>query len=126
MVRLVAHFEVDLPGQCLVAWPDDCPLSFTCTIDTFDVSISLIGHDHWRMKRKDENNWTQALRAALVKVSREEIEQPPPVRPDDSGAMDYTIQFDYFERRKKEFGVAAREAVNRLIRFFRYSLRTPY
>ena len=126
MLRLVAHFDVDLPGRCLVAWPDDQPLLFTCMIDTFNVSINLIGHDHWRMKRKDESNWTQALRAALVKVSREEVEQPPPVHPDERGTMDYTVQFDYFERRKTEFGLAAREAVNRLIRFFRYSLRTPY
>src|SRR5437667_9328626 len=82
VLHLVAHFEVDLPGQCLIAWPDDRPLLFECTIDTFDISISLIAHDHWRMKRKNENDWTQALRAALVKVSREEIEQLPPVHPD--------------------------------------------
>jgi hypothetical protein len=61
-----------------------------------------------------------------VKVSREEIDQPPPVHPDERGTMDYTIQAGYFDQRTKEFGAAAREAVNRLIRFFRYSLKTPY
>jgi len=126
MLRLVAHFEVGFPGQCLVAWPDDRPLYFRCTIDRFDVSINLVAHDHWRVKRKDEDNWTRALRAALVGVCREEIEHPPAVLPDENGTMDYTIQSDYFERRRTEFGAAACEAVNRVIRFFRYSLRTPF
>jgi hypothetical protein len=126
MLRLGAHFDVSLPGQCLVAWPDDQPLSFACTIGEFNVSIGLIAYDHWRMKRKDEHNWTLALRAARVRVSRDEIEHPPEAHPDDKGTMDYTIQFEYFERREKEFGAAAQEAVNRVIRFFRFPLRTPY
>jgi hypothetical protein len=125
-VRLVAHFEVELPGQFLVAWPADRPMSFKCTIEDFEVSLDLNAYEHWRVRRKDENDWTRALRAALVKVSREEMDYPTPVYPDERGTKDYTIQASYFESRTTEYGGVAREAISRLIRFFRYSLRTPF
>jgi hypothetical protein len=41
-MRLVAHFDVSLPGQCLVAWPDDQSLLFDCAIREFQVGIVLI------------------------------------------------------------------------------------
>jgi hypothetical protein len=126
MPRLVAHFDVEIPGQCLVAWPGDRAPSFGRVINQFDVDINLLTHNHWRVKHQSEQNWTRGLRAALVKVSREEVELPPAVHPDEQGQLDYSIQSEYFGRRTTEFGDTAREAVNRMIRFFRYFLKTPF
>ena len=55
-----------------------------------------------------------------------EEEAPPVVRPDEKGRRDYSIQSDYFSERIRKYGAVAREAINRLIRFFKFKLKTPF
>ena len=45
--------------------------------------------------------------------------------PNSEGHLDYTIQEEYFEKRTDQFAKIAREAINRMIGFFRFSLHTP-
>lgn len=126
MVRLVAHFEVMLPGQCLVAWPEEKEIWSNCTIKEFDVSVQFIVDPSHKFKHKDDELWTYIIHHILVRVSREEDEAPPIVIPDEKGILDYRIQGSYFSERKKEYGAVAQEVVNRLIRFFKFKLKTPY
>jgi hypothetical protein len=61
-----------------------------------------------------------------VKVARNEVGDPPLVIPDEEGQLDYTVQGEYFSNRIGDYAAAACEAVNRLIRFFKFKLKTPF
>lgn len=126
MSRLYAKFDIKLPGpgQFLFAFPEDANLLFHVTRGDFNVEIMLI-RDSWGAKHESEENWTYGVERVLVTVSREESEFPPPVYPDAEGRRDYTIQGDYFKERTNEYAEVAREAINRMIRYFRFSLHTP-
>lgn len=125
MPVLVAHFDVPAPGQCLIAWPEENPATFSVKIDLFHVTVRLIPDESWGSKPKDEPYFTRSVERFDVSVARDEEPLPPKVIPDKDGKMDYTIQTPYFESRTEAFAVAARDAVNRVIEFFQYSLRTP-
>ncbi len=126
MLRLVATFEVELPGQCLATWPEGEDISANCTIGTFDVALQLCSDSSGRSKGAGEEHWTYVLDRAVVRVTRDETEVPPPVVPDEKGVRDYTVQAQYFSERIEEYGAAALEATNRVIRFFKFRLRTPF
>ncbi len=126
MTRLVANFDIELPGLFLTAWPEDDEICFDCTINEFKVTVHLVKDSSGRAKGAHDNYWTYVIDRALVKVARDEVEDPPPVVSDEKGQQDYTGQTEYFSQRTEEYGVAAREAINRLIRFFRFRLRTPF
>ncbi|GAN32887.1 MAG: hypothetical protein DYG83_00825 [Candidatus Brocadia sp. AMX2] len=50
MSKLFARFEVDLPGQCLVRWPEDQVIRLDCTIGEFDVAVQLVVDSSERAK----------------------------------------------------------------------------
>jgi hypothetical protein len=125
MHRLVAHFDIRMPGQPLIAWPDDKPIVIRFPVGRFDVEILLETDHDSGIRHAGEAYWTRVVERASVKVSTEETELPPEVRPDEQGRMDYSIQDSYLRDRRDEFGDAAHEAINRLIRYWRYRLRTP-
>ena len=126
MRRLFANFEVELPGQCLAAWPEGEGISVNCTIGAFEVTVNLISDSSIKEKEPGEGYWTYFLHRALVSVAKEETEDPPPVIPDENGRRDYTVQAEYFRDRVEEYGLIGQEALNRLIRFFKYKLKTPF
>lgn len=124
MPKLLAHFDVELPGQCLIAMPKK-NIVVRSTMNGFDIKIQLVPNKSFRFKKKSETYWTCGLERAQIIVSRNEAELPPPVLPNERGQLDYTVQTEYFLNKTKEFGHVAREAINRIIRFFRFSLKTP-
>ncbi len=125
MPTLVAHYDIEMPGGCLSEMPDgEFPL-LEFPIEGFSVSMRLEFDPRWKSKHKDAINWTQGVDRALVAVSKQEVSLPPQVVPDDEDTLDYSIQSDYFKNRVDEFEEAAREAVNRVIRYFQYRLNTP-
>jgi hypothetical protein len=126
MSQLVAHFEVELPGRCLVALPDEGDVSLDCTYKEFTIHIALIRSHASGAKEKDDKYWTRALCGAKLDASRHEIDNPPPVVPDEKGIRDYNIQAGYFRERIKSYAEAACQSINRVIRFFKYDLNTPY
>jgi hypothetical protein len=73
-----------------------------------------------------DQHWTYVIKRAVVKVARDEDEDPPPVIPDEQGQLDYTVQGEYFSNRIGAYGAAACEAVNRFIRFFKFKMKTPF
>lgn len=125
MPILVAHYDVEMPGQCLSAWPEDEVPSFSCVIDGFDVNIELVCDTSWAVQGKDEPYETRSIAWARISVARRVDKFPPPVIPHEDGVKDYSIQRNYFDAVRDDFREAAREAANRTIRFFRYCLNTP-
>ncbi len=126
MSKLFAHFEVDLPGQCLVTWPEDQDIRLDCAIGEFDVAMQLVVDSSERAKKTNDAHWTYVLRRVLVSISKDEVELPSAVIPDDKGRKDYTIQAAYFDQRIEQYGDVACKAINRLIRFFKFHLKTPF
>ncbi len=110
----------------LACYPEDETISSKCTIDGFDITIRLQCDSSVRSKEKDDEYSTYVLDRATVTVAKDEVEAPPEVIPDGQGRRDYRVQSEYFKGRIKEYGSVAREALNRLIRFFKFQLYTPY
>jgi hypothetical protein len=125
MNRLVAHFDIPLPGQCLVAMPEDRDIVARCTVGSFAVELTLLRDMSQGSKPKDAEHFARALYRTRIKASRVEAELPPPVIADARGIRDYSIQLPYFQARTSAFESAACEAVNRTLRFFRFVLATP-
>jgi hypothetical protein len=125
MSRLVAHFNIELPGHCLAVSVAVRQIPLNCTINGFEVNVQLDRLSRVA-KAADDQHWTYVLDSLVVKVARDEDEAPPPVAPDAEGQLDYTVQAEYFSQRIGEYGAAACEAVNRFIRFFKFGLKTPF
>lgn len=125
MIRLVAHFDVEIPGRCLVSWPDEDPILFHCQHNEFEIKVTLVPSHDAAAKEKDAINWTRLLSAVHLEVSRLEEHAPPPVVPNARGMLDYSIQLPYFQPRIEQYGLVACEIVNRILRFFKYELNTP-
>jgi len=122
---LTANFKVDLPGNCLVTWPEDETINLETKIKEFDVKVHFILENRKAKLSKDEN-WTYVLHQIHVRVSREEKECPPCVIPDSNGQKDYSIQYQYFDQKLDDYSKIASEATNHIIRFFKYKLFTPF
>jgi hypothetical protein len=126
MSCLFADFSIELPGLCFAVWPKDDEICFNCTINEFEATIHLVRDSSGSSKDADDEHWTYVIDRALVKVARDEVDDPPPVVSDEKGQRDYTVQTEYFSQRTEAYGVVAREAINRFIRFFKFRLRTPF
>ena len=107
-------------------WSDDDDIILASSYNDFDVQITLMRNFTFANISSDGKTKTRFLVGAKVEVSRDEKEYPPPVIPDEKGVRDWTIQTAYFAERIKIYGKVACEAINRVIRFFKYSLNVPY
>jgi hypothetical protein len=127
MSKWVAHFTIELPGHCLVESLTIRQIPLGCTINGFKVDVNVPSTDHRRIgEAAGATHSTYVLEGLVVKVARNENERPPPVVPNAEGQRDYTVQDEYFSQRIAEYGAAACEAVNRVIRFFKFELNTPF
>lgn len=117
MSKLVAHFEVDLPGLCFVACPENQDILLNCAIEEFDVAMRLI--KAYGAMRPNDVHGTFAIRRVSVSVSKNENDFQPTGIPNDISSFFNTPQATYFR-------LTACEAVNRLIRYFKFQLKTPF
>ncbi|MFH0957790.1 MAG: hypothetical protein V1897_03720, partial [Pseudomonadota bacterium] len=122
---ITANFTVDLPGNCLVTWPEDEKIILETTINEYDVKVNFI-LDNRKAKLAGDEHWTYILNQMQVSVSREEKECPPSVISGSNGQKDYSSQQPYFDKRLSDYSKVASEASNRIIRFFKYQLYTPF
>ena len=122
MENLVATFEINLPGYMLVNQPEDKDLRYSVRIEEFEVEFKL--ERSWTTGSQEpyEKNMSRVLSRGLVSVAREEHELPPSVKTSPSGQRDHTIQAPYFEKRLRAYQPIALIVVNRIIRYFKYSL----
>lgn len=126
MPRLFAEFYVELPGQCLYAFPDAAEVTYKLPFQEYEVEIALQMEKGSTNRGHGDINWIGTLHTLKVTASREEPEFPPVVTPDIAGKRDYSSQFEYFWGRIGQYAVAAREITNRLVRYFQFVLGTPH
>jgi hypothetical protein len=126
MPKLFAEFHVQLPGQCLYAFPDETEIIYSIPLDDFLVKMTLQMPKGSLNRGRHDSNWIGTLHSIRVLVSREEAEFPPLVTREVDGTRDYSIQSDYFWVRIPQYASAAREITNRMIRYFRFVLGVPH
>ena len=95
MQKLFAEFEVELPGNCLYAFPDAIDISYAVPFGDFEVQLLLPIPKGFFNRGGEDQNWIGSLHHVHVLVSREEVQFPPPVIPDSDGRRDYGIQLSY-------------------------------
>ncbi len=127
-MRLVAKYEIPLQDYLLVtASKEQCDnLRFKVNIDEFDVEIILILDKHCSAKRKSDKHHTYGALQAQLYVGREESEAPPYVEMPIGGGLSGAITGDYLIYRFIHYEKAAIEALNRLVRYFKYKLWNPF
>jgi hypothetical protein len=77
---LVAHFKVELPGDCLVVSLTIRQTPLHCIINSFEVEVHVPGDSlSSEAKVADDKYWTHVLHSLVVKVARDEDEVPPRV-----------------------------------------------
>lgn len=122
---LTANFKVDLPGNCLVNWPEDEEFILKTKINDCDVNVHFVLESR-KAKLAEDEHWTYVLHQIIVRVSREEKKSPPSVVPDSNEQLDYSCQHQYFDQKLSDYSMVACEVTNHIIRFFKYQLFTPF
>ncbi len=124
MGRLIAKATVQLPSYFIVYRPEEDEMNYHVKIDDLDVELRLVADEYGKFQKgRDEEYWTTGISEIEVSVARDEVEMPPQPAITERGGKDYTVQEKYFEKRLKEYTNVAVEAVNRVIRFFKFELR---
>jgi len=116
---LKATFDVRLPtgaGYLLVSRPRIEPLEYQVSIGRFMVAVRLLSDGSGEYKRADEPFPSYWITRMLIDVTGEENDAAP------KGELE---RFSYVTARRGEYQASAAEAVNRVIRFFKYRLRNP-
>ena len=125
MFKLVATFEVQLSGFLLVSRSEDEELRYRVPIDDFDVELLLIpAEGAGKYKKAQEKHYTFGISTIKISLSRDEEDEPPPIKKTPKG-RDLSERARYFDSRYPLYQEAALTALNRLIRFFKYTLRNP-
>jgi hypothetical protein len=125
MFKLVATSEVPLSGFLLVSRSEDEELRYRVPIDDFDVELLLIpAEGAGKYKKAQEKHYTFGISTIEISVSRDEEEEPPSIRTTPKG-RDLSERSRYFDSRYPSYQAVALTALNRLIRFFKYTLRNP-
>jgi len=125
MFSLVAHFDIELAGRCLIAWPEEEKIVIETKIDNFDISIQFVPGSSSRWKKSNEKYLTKGYDQIVLKVAKDEPEAPPRATPDEHGQIDYAKNDAFYRQRSEEYVAIARCCVDRLTRFFKYRLRNP-
>jgi hypothetical protein len=123
--RLIANFEFELPFFLLINVPSEDDLKFFTTIDNYGINIILIRDESWHSESKSDHDKSEGIIKIHVTVSKDENIDPPPIQITPEGYQDYRDRKPYFEERKPEFQRIAREAVHRIILYFKYKLHNP-
>jgi len=125
MYRLTATYKIELPNQLRVKRSEDDPLCYNAVIEEFDVKVALVYDGGFWYKAKDDLHKTRKVSRIDVSISRDENSAPPDILVSETGERDFKDRGPWFSKRAKEYRRVALEAANRVIRFFRYEMRTP-
>lgn len=125
MTRITARFVVDLPGELLVAWADDEAIVLEQEIDEADVAIEFVTKGAGSRKVAGDRYQRFGIHQVYVYVTQEEDESPPKIKIDERGGSDLTDVSRYFSERRATYGDVAWRATNRMLRYFKFDLRTP-
>jgi len=125
MYRLTATYKIELPNQLRVKRSKDDPLRYTAVIEGFDAEMVLVRNGGASIKEKCDVHETRAVTRIDISISRDEDSAPPDVPVNEKGGRDFTDRAPWFGKREHEYRRMAVEAVNRVIRFFKYEMKTP-
>ena len=103
----------------------DDPLRYTARIEDFDIEVVLVCNDGPSFKAKGDLYKTQTVTVIYVSVSRDEESAPLDVHVLETGESDLKERVSWIDHRRDDYRRIALEAANRVIRFFRYEMRTP-
>ena len=125
MYRLTATYKIEFPNRLRVKRAEDDPLCYTAVIEGFDTEVVLVRNGGASIKEKGEIHETRAVTRIDVSISRDDDSAPPDVPVNEKGGRDFTDRAPWFGEREHEYRRVAVEAVNRVIRFFKYEMNTP-
>lgn len=126
MPLLSARFTIDVSSPCLLEVPSERERpQLSATFGDFRITVTLVPAQHWRQQQQGAALWTTGLEQLVILASREEPEGPPEVIVRDDGTHDLSVQGMYLFGKLDDYKVVAREAANRVLRYFRDQLLTP-
>jgi hypothetical protein len=123
--KLTATFTHPLHTQFLVQLDNQDSIILETSEGNFNISASLQQDTSWGDKGKDDLHFVRGISEIIVRVTRDEKSLPPPPGITPAGGKDWTTQHDYFSERTPEYRGAALLVINRIIRFFKYTLHQP-
>lgn len=126
MSRLTAIYEVELPRGLRAQRAEDDELSYRVSIGHFAVDVILLRNDGARLKAINDQHVTRLIEKIQLRVVRDEESEPPSVPRTESGGEDFGARSQWFGERKNDYAQTALTIVNRLIRFFKFRMRSPH
>jgi hypothetical protein len=125
MPKLFAEFTIEVSSPCLVAWPEGQMPQIAFDSEGFHVEVAFEVATHWGVKHADDENWTTAVDAFMVLLSRDEPDTPPDPILEPDGQSNYAAQGSYLRSKLPDYQAVAHTTVDNILRFFQYSLSTP-
>ena len=116
---------MELPYWLRIKRAEDDPLVYTSLIEGFDAEVILVRNGGASIKEKGKKHETCAVTRIDVSISRDEDSAPPDVPVNEKGGKNFTDRAPWFGEREPKYRWAAVEAINRVIRFFKYEMNTP-
>jgi len=125
MYRLTATYRIELPNWLRVKRAEDDLLRYTAVVEGFDTEVILVRNGGASIKKEGEKHEVRAVTRVDVSVSRDEDSAPPGVPVNEKGGRNFTDRAPWFDEREPEYRRVAVKAVNRVIHFFKYEMKTP-
>lgn len=126
MYRLTATYNIELPDRLRVKRSKDDPLRYAADIEGFVAEVVLICNEGVSIKLMNEAYETRSCRRINISISRDEDSAPPDIIITEKGGRDFTDRVAWFDKQSNEYRRIAAIAVNRVIRFFKYEMKTPH
>ena len=126
MSRLTAIYEVETPRGLRVKRAEGEELSYQIRTGDFDVVVVLLCNGGGSFKAKNDQHATRLIEKIRLRVMRDEESEPPPIPINEAGGRDIGERAQWFGKRDGEYKHAALTILNRLIRFFKFRMKSPY
>ncbi len=126
MSRLTAIYEVETPRGLRVKRAEGEELNYQTRIGDFDVGVVLLCNGGGSFKAKNDQHATRLIEKIRLRVMRDEESEPPPIPINEADGRDLGERAQWFSERKGEYKHAALTILNRLIRFFKFRMKSPY
>jgi len=126
MSRLTAIYEVEISRGLRVKRAESEELNYQTRTGDFDVGVVLLCNGGGSFKAKNDQHATRLIEKIRLRVMRDEESEPPPILVNEAGSRDLGEQAQWFSEREGEYKHAALTILNRLIRFFKFRMKSPY
>ncbi len=125
MSRLTAIYEVEISRGLRVKRAESEELNYQTRTGDFDVNVVLLCNGGGSFKAKNDQHETRLIKKIHLRVMRDEESEPPPILVNEAGGRDISERREWFDGRRDEYKRAALKILNRLIRFFKFRMKSP-